>query len=129
MKFSIKNINFTPAGHEDPKNPSVLKKVILTVKDIKINGVIQMINWAKMEKGKNFSRHYHQNMDEIFIIISGTARIKINKEQATLEASDTIYIPLKAEHEMKNIGKGNLVYIAIGIVRKSGGKTIIVKSK
>ena len=125
-KLSIKNLEFIPAGHENPQNPGVLKKVIFTVNDVKIEGVVQVVNWARMETGKSFARHYHEYMDEIFIILSGKAEIKIDKESSLLEATDTVYIPQRAEHEMKNIEAGNLEYIAIGIVNKPGGKTIVV---
>lgn len=125
-KFSTKNLKFIPAGHEDPQNPGALKKVIFTINDIKIKGTIQMINWAKIEAGKSFARHYHENMDEIFIILSGKAEIEIDNEKARIEATDTVYIPQQAQHEMKNIATENLEYIAIGIVKKPGGKTVIV---
>ncbi|MBU1131780.1 cupin domain-containing protein [Patescibacteria group bacterium] len=125
-KFSIKNLEFIPAGHEDPQNPGVLKKVIFNVDELRIEGVVQMINWAKMEAGKSFARHYHEYMDEIFIVLSGKAEINIDKENSILDATDTVYIPQGAEHEMKNISADALEYIAIGIVSQPGGKTIVV---
>jgi mannose-6-phosphate isomerase-like protein (cupin superfamily) len=125
-KFSIKNLEFIPAGHEDPRDPGVLKKVIFTVNDIKISGIIQMINWAKMGVGKSFARHYHEKMAEIFIILSGKAEIEIDEVITFLEATDTIYIEQGAKHKMKNIGDENVEYIAIGVVEKAGGKTVVV---
>lgn len=80
-----------------------------------------------MKAGKSFARHHHESMDEIFIILSGKAKIKINNESSLVEATDTVYIPQQAEHEMKTIGAKDLEYIAIGIVNKAGGKTIVVK--
>jgi len=126
-KFSIKNLEFIPAAHEDPQNRGTLKKVIFTVNDVKIKGTVQMINWCKMETGKSFALHYHECMDEIFIILSGKAQIKIDKESALIQATDTIYVPKQAKHEMTNISKTNVEYIVIGIVKKPGGKTIVVK--
>lgn len=124
--FSIKNLNFIPAGHENAEDPGVVKKVILTVDDVEIKGTIQMINWAKMKPKKKFSRHYHQKMDEIFIILSGKAEIEIGNETIQLEATDTVCIPQKIEHEMKNIGVDDIEYIVIGIVTEAGGKTVVV---
>jgi len=125
-KFTIKNLEFVTAGHEDPQNPGVVKKVIFTANDVEINGTVQMINWCQMKPGKSFARHYHEYMDEIFIILSGQAEITIDQETAPIEATDTVFIPQQAQHEMKNIGTEDVVYIAMGVVTKPGGKTVIV---
>ena len=128
-KFSTKNLEFIPAGHEDSQNPGVLKKVMFTVNDVKIEGTIQMVNWSKMEKGKSFSRHYHECMDEIFIIMSGQAEIEVGEERFLIEEAEAVYLPQGIEHDMRNIGMENLMYIAIGVVTKPGGKTIVVEDK
>lgn len=126
-KFSIKNLEFIPAGHEDPQNPGVLKKIIFTSDDVEIKGIIRMVNWAKLKVGKSFAWHYHEDMDEIFIILSGKAEIEIDKEKEMIEATDTVFIPSEAKHKMTNIGDENVEYIAIGVVKKLGGKTIVVE--
>lgn len=126
-KMSIKNKPFVPAGHESEIDPAVLKKVILTAGDLKLDGMVQMINWACMAPGKQFSPHYHEKMDELFIIVSGQAEIKVGMETTGLEATDTIFIPMGAVHVMENTGDCDLEYIAIGIVKEPGGKTVVVE--
>ncbi len=126
-KFSLENKKFIPASHENTQNPGVLKKIIFTIDDLKIKGTIQMINWAKMKPNKSFAQHYHENMNEIFIIISGKAEIEIDEERTTLKATDTVYIPSQAKHRMRNIGSKDVEYLAIGIIKKAGGKTIVVE--
>ena len=128
-KFSVKDLEYIPAGHEDVNNPGVLKKVMFTVNDVKIEGTIQMVNWSKMAIGIKFSRHYHEYMDEVFIIISGKAEIEVGEEKAILEATDAIYLPQRVEHEMENVGTEDLYYIAMGIVTAPGGKTVVVDKK
>lgn len=115
-KFSIKNLEYVSAAHEDPRNPGVMKKVILTKDEIRISGTIQMINWAKMKAGRSFAPHKHESMDEIFIILTGKAEIRVGEESAMLEPSDTVFLPQKIEHEMKNVSADDLEYIAIGVI-------------
>jgi mannose-6-phosphate isomerase-like protein (cupin superfamily) len=114
--FSIKDLEYVASRHEDPQNPGVVKKVILTKDQFEISGTIQMINWAKMGAGRSFAPHAHESMDEIFIILTGKAEIKVGGEIAVLEATDTVYLPQKIQHEMKNISDGDVEYLAIGIV-------------
>lgn len=86
-----------------------------------------MINWSKIPIGKTFKPHYHQDMEEVFIILSGKAKISINDEEAVLKKGDTVIIPAKKIHKMENICQGEVEYLAIGITQKEGGKTIVVE--
>ncbi len=119
------NLSFEPASHEDPNDPGVLKKILLHREEL-IKGNIQMINWAHMPVGKAFSAHYHESMQEVFIIISGKAEIEIDSQKETLEKGDAVVIPEKAVHIMKNVSTIPVEYIAIGITERQGGKTVNV---
>lgn len=118
------DLSWVPASHEDAKNPGVLKKVLFTEKDVIAGGKIQMINWARLNFGKSFIAHYHEDMDEIFIIVSGKVRIKVDKEEEVLEAGDAVLVPMKTIHKMKNIGDEDVNYLVIGVSLDKGGKTI-----
>ncbi len=118
---------FEPASHENPLSPGVLKKVLAKRSDL-LPGKVQMINWARMPEGRSFSRHYHEAMEEIFIIVQGQARIEIASETATLNSGDLVLIPPRAEHVMTNIGSGDLDYIVVGIIESEGGKTVVLES-
>jgi polyhydroxybutyrate depolymerase len=67
------SVSFVPAGHENPLSPGVLKKVLLEKTDLQ-PGCIQMVNWASLGVGKRFARHYHEDMQEIFILVQGRQR-------------------------------------------------------
>jgi mannose-6-phosphate isomerase-like protein (cupin superfamily) len=56
----------------------IVKKVLFNKNDL-IKGQIMMINWSKMAPGKSFSAHYHEDMDEVFIMIQGKAEIRIDE--------------------------------------------------
>ena len=117
------DLDFIPASHEDPKDPGVLKKVLLT-KDHLPPGTIQMINWSKLPKGKSFKPHYHEAMIEVFIVISGRIRAKVDGEEAILEKGDLVLVKEKQAHIFENISEEDVDYLCIGVVTSEGGRSI-----
>ncbi len=121
----LRDLEFVPAGHEDPKSPGVLIKVILKKQDL-LAGHLQMVNWAKMAEGNSFRPHYHEDMEEIFIILRGKTRIQIREEEAILGKEEVVVVPMGEVHGMKNIGDDEAEYIVIGISQGKGGKTVVI---
>lgn len=117
------DLDFVPASHEDPSNPSALKKVLLKRDDLP-QGRIQMINWARLLKGKAFKPHYHESMIEVFIIMNGKVKAKIDQDEAILEKGDMVVAMEKQVHSFENICAEDVDYFAIGIVTSEGGKSI-----
>lgn len=116
-----------PASHEDPKNPGALKIVLGDASLIHPDSHLQMINWAKLPPHKHFESHYHEDMDEIFIILSGKSVITVGGEQETLGKGDGVVVPMKNIHRMENTGDSDVLYIAIGFSKGKGGRTINVE--
>ncbi|MCX8043507.1 MAG: cupin domain-containing protein [Desulfobacterota bacterium] len=123
VRFSQKD--YVPASHENPDAPGVWKKVLLRHEDV-IDGRIQMINWARLPVGAAFQAHYHEDMQEVFIILNGTVRLIVNAEACELAAGDAVVIPIGALHVMHNICDEDVCYVAIGITREGRGKTVVV---
>lgn len=123
----FKDLNFIPASHEDPQDPGALKKILLKRDDLP-SGRIQMINWAKLPKGRTFAPHYHEQMIEVFIILNGRVKAKIGSDEAILEKGDMVIAMEKEIHSFENLADEDVDYIAIGIVTSSGGKTVNVKA-
>ncbi len=121
----LKEMEFVPAGHEDPKSPGVLIKVLLRKGDLP-EGQLQMINWAKMERGKSFLPHYHEDMAEVFILIRGRARVRVDQEEFDLEKEEAVVLPMGKTHAMKNTGNEDVEYVVFGISQGRGGKTVVV---
>lgn len=119
------SLDFIPASHEDPKDPGALKKVLLKRGDIP-EGAVQMINWARIPKGKTFAPHFHESMIEVFIIMSGKVRAKIDKEEAILEKGDLVVAMEDQTHTFTNISDSDVDYFAMGIATSEGGKTVNV---
>lgn len=123
-KVTFKNLKFIPASHEDPQNPGVLKKVLYTYRDFVANGRVQMINWARLRKGRSFVSHYHEDMDEIFIIVSGKVKVRVDNKEDVLEKGDAVLVPMEKVHQMENIGDEDANYLVIGVSLGKGGQTV-----
>ena len=121
-------IRFIPAAHEDANNPGVLKRVLATRDDL-LGGRVQMLNWARLPGGRAFRPHYHEDMEEIFIVVSGRAEITIDDGHESLEPGDAVLVPIGSVHTMKNVGKDDVEYLVVGITSGEGGKTIVFDEK
>ncbi|HXZ35222.1 MAG TPA: cupin domain-containing protein [Thermodesulfobacteriota bacterium] len=123
--FRLKDLDWIPASHESLQSPSVWKKVLLQKDDL-LEGRVQMVNWCRMEPEKAFQAHYHEDMEEIFIILKGQAKILVNGEEAEMGEGEAVIILPREIHQMKNGGGEDLEYLAVGISQGIGGKTVVV---
>ena len=85
-----------------------------------------MINWSLLLKNKSFEKHYHEDMLEIFIIISNQATIIVNNKKEIMTKGDTVIINPNEIHQMINETNQDTEYLAIGIAYGTTGKTINV---
>jgi mannose-6-phosphate isomerase-like protein (cupin superfamily) len=118
--------SFLPASHEDPLAPGVLKKILLAKADLR-PGRVQMINWARQAPGKRFARHYHEDMQEIFVLVGGRAEIVVDSQTLTLRRGDAVVIDPREVHQMWNPGPDEVEYLVVGITAETGGKTVVVE--
>lgn len=110
-------LQFVPAGHENPRCPGVVKKVLFQMDDLGDFSKVQMINWAVIEPRKSFVSHQHATMQEVFVIISGMGEIRVDDETEKVGAGDAVLIPIQAEHSMMNIGSEILIFLTIGLIQ------------
>ncbi|HMO13479.1 MAG TPA: cupin domain-containing protein [Pirellulaceae bacterium] len=118
-------IGFTPASHEDFQRPGVLKKVLAT-REAFVEGRVQMLNWSLCPKGSAFRKHFHEDMQETFVILNGAVRMEVAGETVHLQAGDAILIEAREVHQMFNIGDEDVTYIVFGISTGQNGRTILV---
>jgi mannose-6-phosphate isomerase-like protein (cupin superfamily) len=119
----LKDLAWVPASHEDPKAAGVLKKVLLQKSDF-IEGRPQMINWCALKVGMSFRPHYHEDLEEIFIVLKGNARIRLGDKQAELGRGEAVVVPPPLIHEMENVGDEEVEYIVVGVSGGKGGRTV-----
>ena len=118
-------IEFVPASHEDPQNPGVLKRVLASKKDL-LRGQVQMVNWSRLPVGSSFQPHYHEDMQEVFVMLNGRVSMSVNDETHELTGGDAILIEPREIHEMKNLCESDVEYVVFGISTEEGGKTVVV---
>lgn len=118
--------SFVPASHEDPQKPGVWKRV-LAAREEMLPGHPQMINWARLPVGASFQRHYHEDMEEIFIMVRGVAEMQIEQEHVTLGPGDAVVVAPREVHAMTNVGDTDVEYVVVGISLDQGGKTVVVE--
>jgi mannose-6-phosphate isomerase-like protein (cupin superfamily) len=123
----LRDLEWVPASHEDPQAAGVVKKVLFKESDF-IEGHPQMVNWCRLRAGMSFQAHYHEDMEEIFIILKGNVRLRVGEEEAYITREEAVVIPPPKVHEMKNEGDEEVEYIVIGISQRKGGKTVTVPS-
>jgi len=117
---------FVPASHENPLDPGVWKRVLFAKADFQ-PGVVQMINWARLGPGKQFAAHYHEDLQEVFIILQGEAQVTVGDQTAVLRSGDAIRIDPREVHRMSNPGAEDVQYVVVGISRGEGGRTVVVE--
>jgi len=114
-----------PASHESPLDPGVWKKVLFSQADLSA-GVVQMVNWARLGAGKHFASHYHEDMQEVFIILQGEAHLQIGTDRVVLRRGDAIRIDPHEVHRMSNPGTDDVEYVVFGVSSGVGGRTVVM---
>lgn len=126
MNFIPSNASdFIPASHEDPANPGVIKRVIATQRDFQA-GQVQMLNWARLPVGSSFQPHYHEDMQEVFVLLTGIVSMMGSDRTMTMRPGDTVIINPAEIHQMQNVGDVVAEYIVFGISAQKGGRTVVV---
>lgn len=118
-------IDFVPASHENPSDPGVLKRVLATKHHLS-DGRVQMVNWSRLPAGKSFQLHYHEDMQEVFIILNGQVSMTVTNMECELNAGDAILVDPREIHQMTNNSDEPVNYIVFGISTEQDGKTVIV---
>lgn len=68
---------------------------------------------AVLPIGKASLPHILNERSEVYFILQGEGEMHINQETKTLRKGDTVFIPAGAEQWIKNIGDGELEFLAM----------------
>ena len=118
-------IDWQPASHEDLHNPGVWKRVLARRGDL-MAGRVQMVNWSRLPPRASFQAHYHEDMQEVFVIIRGSVRMDAGGDSANLAAGDTVLIEPREIHAMVNLVDEPAEYLVFGVSAETGGQTVVV---
>jgi quercetin dioxygenase-like cupin family protein len=80
-----------------------------------------------LDPGVAFGKHWHPG-EEIVYVLEGSLEYQVEgKQPVTLKAGEVLFIPARAIHAAKNVGRGNGAELATYIVDK--GKPLVVMVK
>jgi mannose-6-phosphate isomerase-like protein (cupin superfamily) len=73
------------------------------------------VSFTGLQPSLSYEPHLHQDHEEVYYIINGAGKIKIENEEARLREGDIIYIPENTAHSIINDGKEMLKFLAFGV--------------
>ena len=118
-------IEFAPASHEDPNKAGVVRRVLAAKNDFQ-SGQVMMLNWSQLPVGSSFRSHFHENMQEAFVIIQGNVTMTVDDKAVDLGKGDAVLVEPREIHSMTNKGDQPAEFVVFGIASGEGGRTIVV---
>ena len=118
--MKLKNVHREPAGLPD----HVGGKCWTIWKKSDFLGTMTEVGLNLLDAGLDMELHVHDDEEEIYYIIGGVGEVTVGEETEGVKEGDSIYIPLKTLHGIKNVGGYPLVYLAvtanpIGLAKKN----------
>jgi mannose-6-phosphate isomerase-like protein (cupin superfamily) len=118
--------SFVPASHENPLAPGVWKKVLFDKTGFQ-PGQVQMVNWARLPGQSSFAPHYHEDMQEVFVLVEGVAEMTVAGQAVELRRGDAILVEPREVHRMRNAGQQDVEYLVFGVATGQTGRTVVVE--
>lgn len=85
-----------------------------------------MLNWARLPVGQSFNPHFHEDMQEVFVLLKGAVDMQVNRKVVAMNPGDTVLVEPREIHRMSNTGNEVAEYIVFGISSMQGGQTVVV---
>ena len=63
--------------------------------------------------GASVERHFHQETEEVYYILSGSGRMTIGDETSSVGPGDAIFIPLNHTHALTNTGEEPMTLLLV----------------
>ena len=79
----------------------------------------------RIKPGEAPSYQYHYKRSEIWVIVQGTAEVRLDDEIKNYGVGDVVTVPTKAKHQPKNIGEEDLIFIEIQLGEYFGEDDIV----
>jgi len=78
-----------------------------------------------VKPGEAPSYQYHFKRSEIWVIVKGTAQIKIDDEVHYYRVGDIVFIPKESKHQILNSGNEDVVFVEIQLGEYFGEDDIV----
>lgn len=69
------------------------------------------LNRSVSQPGKFANAHFH-GCEQMLNVMQGTAWMRVGDEEKTITAGDIVHIPVGVEHEFKNLGDDEFIYLS-----------------
>jgi mannose-1-phosphate guanylyltransferase / mannose-6-phosphate isomerase len=66
-----------------------------------------------VDPGASISLQLHQHRAEHWTIVNGTAEVEIDDTKRRCVKDDTVFIPMRAKHRIRNLGEDDVVFIEV----------------
>ncbi len=83
------------------------------------------IKRIEVKPGKRLSLQKHFHRSEHWIVVSGTAMVRVGDEEKILRANESVYIPMGELHRLENPGKIKLVLVEAQVGEYTGEDDIV----
>jgi mannose-6-phosphate isomerase-like protein (cupin superfamily) len=95
------------------------------------NSVIekQSLAEARLPPGASTTPHYHRLTEEIYYVLEGQGRMRIESEDREIRPGDAIAIPPGAVHQITNIGSGVLKFLCCCAPGYEHDDTVLLESE
>ena len=70
------------------------------------------ITWVEGEPGSEQPMHAHPENEQAYVIVKGRGLMRVGSEAEEVEAGNMVLVPPGADHSIKNLGDGALVFIS-----------------
>lgn len=76
----------------------------------------------RMPPGTEEARHYHNDTQQVFYILSGTASFDVDGNSFIVKVNESIHIPKKTVHQISNRHDEDLRFIVISQPKSHGDR-------
>lgn len=70
-------------------------------------------------------RHYHENAEQFFFVISGTATIEVDGAIHQLNSQEGLQVPAGAKHELRNESEIDLAFLVVSTPPSHGDRVLV----
>ncbi len=115
MKFTKLHINDIPV--EEAHGGSGTRQVLVKPEHV-ASPYLEAIVKTKLESGKIFDWHFHQDTDEIFIVLKGEGKYYCEDKVTDYKEGDVMITPANLKHKIEAGGKATSEYYFIRVKAK-----------